>query len=62
MANLDLTPEELKVLEETLERSVNELTVEVAHTDSHEFKKALKEKKIVLDHLLEKVRGAPVAA
>ncbi len=62
MATLELTSEELKALEETLERSVNELTVEVGHTDSHEFKKALKEKKVLLDHLLVKVREAPVAA
>jgi hypothetical protein len=62
MITLKLAPEELKVLEETIERSVSDLRMEVGHTDSHEFKERLKDRKTVLDHLLEKVHGAAIAA
>ena len=62
MANLELTSEELKVLEDTLERSVSDLAMEVGHTDSRDFKETLKQKKSVLDHVLEKVRNAGVPA
>lgn len=62
MINLELAPDELKVLEETLERSVGDLSMEVGHTDSHDFKEKLKERKAVLEHLLDKVRGATMPA
>ena len=62
MANLELNPEELEVLEETLDRSISDLAVEVGHTDSHDFKDRLKQRKAVLQRLAEKVRGAAVPA
>jgi hypothetical protein len=60
MANLELSVEELKALEETLQQSIGDLDEEVGHTDSHDFKAMLKHKKAVLDHVLEKVRNAAV--
>jgi hypothetical protein len=58
--NLELTSDELKVLEEALEHSVSDLAMELAHTDSHDFKEKLKERKVALDHLLDKVHGPAV--
>jgi hypothetical protein len=57
MITLELTPEELKVLEETLERSASDLAMEIGHTDSHDFKERLKARKAALDHLLHKIQG-----
>lgn len=62
MTNLELTPEELKALEETLTRNISDLAVEVAHTDAHDFKDKLKRRKAVMDHLLEKVQKVAVTA
>lgn len=62
MTNLELTPEELNALEEILARRISDLAVEVGHTDSHDFKAMLKQRKVVLDHLLNKVRQAAVPA
>lgn len=58
MAKLEFSPEELKVLQETIERSVSDLDVEVGHTFSHDFKDMLKRRKATLDQLLQKVRNA----
>lgn len=62
MRTLELEPEELKVLEETLQRCVSDLEGEVGHTDSHDFKAMLKHKKAVLDRLVEKLQDADVVA
>ena len=60
MAKLELTAEEMTILEETLERSISDLEEEIGHTDAHEFKEMLKQRKSLLNHLLEKVSGAAV--
>jgi len=57
MAMLELTSEEMKALEEVLLRSISELTEEVGHTDSHDFREMLRHKKTVLEHLSEKVNS-----
>ncbi|MCU0771407.1 MAG: hypothetical protein MUE94_06510 [Verrucomicrobia bacterium] len=62
MAKLEFSPEELKVLAETLERGVSDLEVEVSHTDSHDFKDVLKRRKAVMDRLLGKVQATVVPA
>ena len=62
MATLELNPEELKALWETIERRVSDLAIEVGHTDSHDFRKVLKEKKAVLDCVLAKLRGVAAVA
>ena len=56
MKALELTAEEQKLLQETLESSIRDLEMEVAHTDSHDFKETLKHRKALLDQLLEKLR------
>ena len=59
---LNLTPEEAKVLEQTIEHSLNELTIEVAHTDNHEFRETLKQRKTTLDAILKQMREETVPA
>lgn len=60
MTQLELTAEEMTILEETLQRSLGDLEEEIGHTDSHEFKEMLKHRKRLLEHLLGKVSGAAV--
>ncbi len=62
MTNLELEPEELKVLEDTLARSISDLSVEIGHTDSHDFKEMLKRRKAVLDQVLDKVKNVAAPA
>ena len=62
MATLQLELDELKALEETLQRSISDLDVEVGHTDSHDYKETLKRKKALLDGVLQKVQTTTVAA
>lgn len=56
MTTLDLAPEELSALKESLTRTVTDLAEEMSHTDSREFKDRLKQQKAVLDHLLNKLQ------
>jgi hypothetical protein len=51
MYHIELSGEELSVLRETLENHVEEMRVELAHTDTHEFKKILKHRMEVLEHI-----------
>jgi hypothetical protein len=51
MHHLELTDEELNVLKETLGNHVEEMRVELAHTDTHEFKRILKHRLEVLEHI-----------
>jgi hypothetical protein len=51
MHHLELTDEELNVLRETLGNHVEEMRVELAHTDTHEFKRILKHRLEVLEHI-----------
>lgn len=62
MTSLELAPEELNALDETLAHSVRDLAEEMSHTDSREFKDRLKQRKTVLESLLAKVRGIALPA
>lgn len=62
MTSLQLAPEELNALDETLARSIRDLAEEMSHTDSREFKDRLKQRKTVLERLLTKVQGIAVPA
>jgi hypothetical protein len=62
MKNLALSPEEEQMLAEVLERKVHDLDIEVAHTDSREFKELLKHRREVLGRLRERVEGLVMAA
>lgn len=60
MKTLELTEEEQRLLSETLERSLRVLEIEVIHTDSHEFKQMLKQRKSVMNQLYSKVQSVAV--
>jgi hypothetical protein len=62
MTTLEISAEEQRLLKETLERSVRDLEIEVGHTDSHDFKEMLKQRKSVLIRLLERLQDEAVAA
>ncbi len=62
MQTLDLTPEEIELLQEMLRHSRQEIDIEVSRTDSREFKERLKHRRQVLDSALRKLEALPVAA
>lgn len=57
MFTLTLTSEQLKVLEALLECSVDELHSEIVRTDNRCFRENLKERKHLLQELLDEVRS-----
>jgi len=61
MPTLELTPEEIQLLEETLEYDLSELRMEIVDTDRLEFKSALKHRKELLMGILEKLERCEVA-
>jgi hypothetical protein len=58
MIRLDLSEDERRVLLETLESELSELRVEIAHTDSMDFKETLKSKKAILEKAIGALREA----
>lgn len=62
MFTLTLSKDEQQALLELLECSLRELQSEIVRTDSHCFKKALKERKQVLISLLENVKQLQFSA
>jgi len=56
MYHLELTGEELSVLRETLESHIEDLMLELAHTDTHEFKKMLKRRLETLEHIFSRLK------
>ena len=62
MKTLVLNPEEERMLAEVLERQVHDLDMEVAHTDSREFKELLRHRREVLSHVRERVQSLAMAA
>lgn len=60
VTTIDLTDEERDTLRETVERALSDLAVELAHTDSKEFKLILKQRQAQLNAVFEKLRLAPV--
>ncbi|MFQ5454269.1 MAG: hypothetical protein ACE5D6_08800 [Candidatus Zixiibacteriota bacterium] len=53
MINLDLTKEENDILERILESYLSDLRMEIADTDSMNFRESLKKRKDVLKKALE---------
>jgi len=53
MIELDLTREEREVLLETLENDLSDLRMEIADTDSLDFRDMLKSRKAVLSKVIE---------
>ncbi len=58
MCNLELTKEEKGVLAEVLESYLSDLRMEIADTDSMDFRESLKKKKAVLNKALETLQCA----
>lgn len=55
MMRLELNEEEGKVLADTLELSLSRLRDEISHTDSHDYRESLKERKAILLKLSQKL-------
>jgi len=51
----ELTPEEVKVLRETLRREISDLRMEIADTDQKDFRDLIKEKKETLKTIVGKL-------
>ena len=58
MTQLDLTKEEKDILTEILENDLSDLRMEIADTDSLDFREMLKKQKEVLKKALETLRQA----
>jgi hypothetical protein len=58
MINLDLTKEEKDILAMVLESYLSDLRMEIADTDSMDFRESLKKRKDVLKKVLETVQHA----
>jgi hypothetical protein len=58
MINLDLTNEEKDILAMVLESYLSDLRMEIADTDSMDFRESLKKRKDVLKKVLETLQQA----
>jgi hypothetical protein len=58
MINLDLTKEENDILTMVLESYLSDLRMEIADTDSMDFRESLKKRKDVLKKVLETLKSA----
>lgn len=54
--NLELSKDELVILEELLTKEAKELPIEIHHTRTNDFKDYLKEKQSRIENLLERVK------
>jgi hypothetical protein len=61
MIQLDLTPEEISILAEILESAHSDLRMEIADTDSKDFRDMLKGRKAVIAKALAEL-GRPVVS
>jgi hypothetical protein len=57
---LILTYDEVELLDGILEHRHRELLKEIAHTDHHEFRKALRKNEKMLESILSRLRSASV--
>jgi hypothetical protein len=57
MGKLDLTPQEESELLLILERYLPELEIEMANTDSTEFRKSLKQREVFMKSLIKRLKG-----
>lgn len=62
MRTLELNTDEERVLAEVLERAVRDLDIEIAHTDSHQFKDMLRQRQALLAGMNDRVGRAVPAA
>lgn len=59
MLEVELTPEEKEMLREMLESEISDLSEEIAHTDSFDYRDALRQRRGVLQKLVEAIAAAP---
>jgi len=55
MPTIELTPEELELLQEILESDLSELRMEIVDTDNSDFKDGLKHRKRIMMDIMEKL-------
>lgn len=53
MAQLDLSPEETKILVEVLDTALSDLRMEIANTDSKDFRDMLKTRKAAIEKAID---------
>ncbi len=58
MTNVELTPEEAKLLLEVLERYYPALRIEVVNTDDREFRRALKARETFMKDMITRLKAA----
>lgn len=56
---VDLTGEEREILRTVLESYLSDLRMEIANTDSKDFREMLKQRKAVLRKVMDAIGGAP---
>jgi hypothetical protein len=62
MPEIDLTEEERLVLADILRRALADLHTEISHTDSGDFRDALKARRAVVEKVLASIGGATPGA
>lgn len=58
MIQLDLSPDEKEILDDTLETALSDLRMEISDTDRLDFRQKLKVRKQVLIKVLNSLRGS----
>ncbi len=61
MFSLEFSAEQVEILSQVLRHHFVELTFELSHTDTREYKEMLKRRKELLQDRLEKLSHAPAA-
>lgn len=61
VTDLSLTAQERDELRLALESCVNDLHMEIAHTDRYEFRQELKARRVLLHGVLQRLGGPPTA-
>ncbi len=59
MTRLDLSPEDTRVLYDVLVSYLSDLRMEIANTDSYDFRQMLKQREDVLKRVIEQLRAQP---
>ena len=57
---LNLSDEDLKILLNALERYVSDLSVEIAHTDTKDFREGLKSERTSIQNVLDQIKAKAI--
>jgi hypothetical protein len=57
---LNLSDEDVKVLLNALERYVSDLSVEIAHTDTRDFREGLKIERTTIQNVLDQLKAKAI--